>query len=193
MMGGYQILNDQVWQSGVYKIESIRLEDAESIRQWRNEQISALRQSRELSTDEQALYFSDYVIPELDSPSPSKILVRFTFKGSLIGYGGIVHIHWADRRGEVSFLLETKRAQELEIYTHEIKVFLGLISQMAFGHLGLHKLSTESYNHRPFHVNAIEDFGFKREGVLRNHANINGEWVDSIVASLLKEDFADYS
>ena len=190
MMGGYQVLNDQVWQSGVYEIESIRLEDAELIRQWRNEQISALRQSRELSMDDQALYFGEHVMPEFDSPYPEKILVRFTLKGSLIGYGGIVHINWADRRGEVSFLLETNRANDRKKYAKEIKIFLKMLSEMAFIYLGFNKLTTESYNHRLFHVEAIENFGFRREGVLRKHTMINGQWIDSIIASLLKEDFS---
>jgi RimJ/RimL family protein N-acetyltransferase len=190
MMGGYQVLNDQVWQSGVYEIESIRLEDAELIRQWRNEQISALRQSRELSMDDQALYFREHVMPEFDSPYPGKILVRFTLKGSLIGYGGIVHINWADRRGEVSFLLETNRANDRKKYVKEIKIFLKMLSEMAFIYLGFNKLTTESYNHRLFHVEAIENFGFRREGVLRKHTMINGQWIDSIIASLLKEDFS---
>jgi len=190
MMGGYQVLNDQVWQCGVYEIESIRLEDAELIRQWRNVQISALRQSRELSMDDQALYFREHVMPEFDSPYPGKILVRFTLKGSLIGYGGIVHINWADRRGEVSFLLETKRANDRKKYVKEIKIFLKMLSEMAFIYLGFNKLTTESYNHRLFHVEAIENFGFRREGVLRKHTMINGQWIDSIIASLLKEDFS---
>jgi len=190
MMGGYQVLNDQVWQCGVYEIESIRLEDAELIRQWRNVQISALRQSRELSMDDQALYFREHVMPEFDSPYPEKILVRFTLKGSLIGYGGIVHINWADRRGEVSFLLETNRANDHKKYAKEIKIFLKMLSEMAFIYLGFNKLTTESYNHRLFHVEAIENFGFRREGVLRKHTMINGQWIDSIIASLLKEDFS---
>ena len=61
---------------------------------------------------------------------------------------------------------------------------------MAFIFLDFNKLTTESYNHRLFHVKAIEDFGFKREGLLRKHTMINGQWIDSIIASLLKEDFS---
>ena len=129
-------------------------------------------------------------MPEFDSPYPGKILVRFTLKGSLIGYGGIVHINWADRRGEVSFLLETNRANDRKKYVKEIKIFLKMLSEMAFIYLGFNKLTTESYNHRLFHVEAIENFGFRREGVLRKHTMINGQWIDSIVASLLKEDFS---
>ena len=189
MKSGYKILNNKTWKCGEYAIESVRTQDAELIRQWRNEQISALRQSKELSKNEQESYFKNFVIPEFDNLAPHKILVRFTLSGTLIGYGGVVHIHWADQRGEVSFLLATQRSNNSEIYTKEIKVFLKLLANLAFNHLGFNKLSTESYSHRSFHVDAIEDFGFKREGVLRKHTNINGQWFDSIIASLLKEDF----
>jgi RimJ/RimL family protein N-acetyltransferase len=189
-MPGYQILNDKTWRLGDYSIQSLKLEDSELIRLWRNAQISALRQSKELTTEEQNSYFRNMVIPEFKNPAPQKILVRFTLKGLLIGYGGIVHIHWADRRGEVSFLLETTRANHHETYVREIKIFLKMLSEMAFFYLDFNKLTTESYNHRLFHVKAIEDFGFKREGLLRKHTMINGQWIDSIIASLLKEDFS---
>ena len=190
-MPGYQILNDQSWQFGDYAIQSIRVEDSESIRSWRNEQMSALRQSSTLTIEEQICYFRDSVITEFGSPTPLKILVRFTLKDLLIGYGGIVHIHWPDQRGEISFLLETERANNPETYVKELNVFLRLITKLAFKHLGLNKLSTESYNHRSNHVKAIEDFGFSRDGILRKHTMINGKWVDSVVASLLKDDFKD--
>lgn len=190
-MPGYEILGDKTWQFGDYAIQSVKVEDSESIRMWRNEQISALRQSSTLTTEEQTCYFRDSVVTEFNSPTPRKILVRFTLKGLLIGYGGIVHLHWPDQRGEISFLLETERANNPEIYVKELNVFFRLITKLAFNHLGLNKLSTESYNHRLNHVKAIEDFGFKREGILRKHTMINGKWVDSVVASLLKDDFKD--
>ena len=38
---------------------------------------------------------------------------------------------------------------------------------MFFRILGLHKITTYSYAHRTFHVDAIEDAGFIREGILR--------------------------
>ena len=62
MKSGYKILNNKTWKCGEYAIESVRTQDAELIRQWRNEQISALRQSKELSKNEQESYFKNFVI-----------------------------------------------------------------------------------------------------------------------------------
>lgn len=188
-MRGYNILNGKAWISGGYAIESIRMEDAEPIRNWRNQQIDALRQSQSLSVAEQKEYFEREVLPEFELPHPNKILVRFTLEGKLIGYGGIVHIHWTDRRGEVSFLLDTKHAQDVATYRKEIGVFLILIRDLAFKDLYLNKLSTESYAHRTFHVDAIEDSGFVREGVLRKQTLIEGRWHDAVLASALREDY----
>lgn len=39
------------------------------------------------------------------SLEPSQVLVALERAGVLIGYGGLVHISWANRRAEVSFLL----------------------------------------------------------------------------------------
>ena len=188
-MDAYNLLHGRSWSLDDYAIESIRLEDAEPVRNWRNQQMNALRQSQPLSFDQQNDYFKKEVFPEFDLPHPSKILVRFTLKGKLIGYGGIVHLNWADRRGEVSFLLDTKRAQDIENYRKEIATFLTLIRDLAFKNLNLHKLSTESYAHRTYHVEAIEESGFVREGVLRKHTLIDGLWYDAVVASALREDY----
>ena len=188
-MGGYNLLHGRAWSLDGYAIESIRLEDAEPVRIWRNQQINVLRQSQSLTVDQQKEYFKKEVLPEFKLPQPNKILVRFTLDGKLIGYGGIVHMNWADQRGEVSFLLDTKRAQDTETYTKEIAIFLRLILDLSFNELGLNKLSTESYAHRIYHVDAIEESGFVREGVLRKHTLIDGRWYDAVVASALREDY----
>jgi len=188
-MGGYNLLHGRSWSLDGYAIESIRFEDAEQVRNWRNQQMDALRQSQALSVEQQNEYFKKEVLPEFELPHPSKILVRFTLKGNLIGYGGIVHIQWAYRRGEVSFLLDSKRAQNIATYRKEIAIFLKLIRDLAFNNLNLNKLSTESYAHRTYHVEAIEESGFVREGVLRKHTLIDGCWYDAVIASALREDY----
>ena len=186
---GYQILKSNSFELDDYLIESIKLEDAEPIRRWRNSQISALRQKQEISSDQQSEYFNQVVRGEFPNPSPPQILVRFLHHNELIGYGGVVHIDWENLRGEVSFLLETTRTLEPARYEEELKIFFELICRMAFRFLGFNKLCTEAYAHRPHHIVAIENAGFTREGVLREHVKIDGQWVDAIVASCLKNEY----
>ena len=185
----YIILQGFHESSGNYAISSIRLEDAEPIRGWRNDQITALRQSHSLTKEEQDNYFKSIILPSFSKKKPDQVLVRFTHNNELIGYGGLVHINWKDLRGEVSFLLETKRSKNVKKYCAEIGIFLDLLKRCAFQNLGLHKITTYSYAHRTFHVDAIEDAGFIREGILREDTKINDKWVDAILASCLKSEF----
>lgn len=185
----YKILGASPWIYGKYSISSVRMEDAECIRNWRNTQISALRQKKELSKLEQAIYFNGLIKHEFDLDHPPQILVRFCFEEELIGYGGIVHLDWTNLRGEVSFLLETSRIENHHQYAAELSFFFHLIKEVAFTKLGLNKLSTEAYAHRDHHVSAIEEAGFRRDGVLREHALIEGKWVDAVVASCLSSEY----
>ena len=182
----YKVFGPKPLTQDRYSISSIQLEDAEEIRCWRNEQMSALRQSRVLSKEEQLAYFENVLKPELNQTHPKQVLVRFCLSGKLIGYGGIVHLDWENLRGEVSFLLAT---EELQIRNLTVKslIFFTLIKRLGFCELGLNKLTTEAYTHRAFHVQAIEDAGFCREGILRQHVKIEDQWVDA-VASLLPEN-----
>jgi hypothetical protein len=109
---GYIILKGFRSSFRGYELTSIRMEDAETIMKWRNEQMSALRQSAPLTPSEQKNYFDNVVKPSLSQKQPDLILLRFTFENSLIGYGGLVHIDWENQRAEVSFLLETERGKD---------------------------------------------------------------------------------
>ncbi len=187
--GHYKVFGPKPLTQDGYSISSIQLEDAEEIRCWRNEQMSALRQSRALSKEEQLAYFENVLKPEFNQTHPRQVLVRFCLDGKLIGYGGIVHLDWENLRGEVSFLLATERTSSMESYSHELHLFFTLIKRLGFCELGLNKLTTEAYAHRAFHVQAIEDAGFCREGILRQHVRIEGQWVDAVVASCLKTEY----
>ena len=188
-LSGYQLLDGFYETIGEYAISSIKLEDAESIRIWRNQQISALRQSSILSKDEQSSYFKKVIEPSFSDEEPRQILLRYTLKNDLIGYGGLVHLNWPDRKGEVSFLLDTNRTKDKDQYTIECKTFLKLIKKCAFEKLGLNKISTYAYSHRENHVQSIENAGFTREGILRQDTIVDGNWVDAILSSCLRSEF----
>ncbi|MEJ6620795.1 MAG: GNAT family protein [Opitutae bacterium] len=186
---GYIILKGFRSSFRGYELTSIRMEDAETIMKWRNEQMSALRQSAPLTPSEQKNYFDNVVKPSLSQKQPDLILLRFTFENSLIGYGGLVHIDWENQRAEVSFLLETERGKDTFQYGRDCSVFLNLLMRCAFDTLDLNKIYTYSYSHRSFHVNAVEASGFRRDGVLREDTKVDGEWVDAVIASCLKSEY----
>ena len=190
---GYAILDSGIWRDSDYNISSIHMEDAESIRLWRNDQMDALRQCKKISEIEQREYFEKNVVSEFNSKAPKQVLFRFCMQNSLIGYGGLVHLNWENKRGEVSFLLETSRTSNVSKYCDEFAIFLSLLKFVAFEHLHLHKLSTEAYAHRIHHVDTIEKTGFTRDGILRDQTSIGGKWVDAIIASCLSEEYFQQS
>ena len=186
---GFSILSDKSFSQGAYSISSIEMSDAMPVMHWRNAQLDALRQKHPLTEEGQSEYFEKVVKVEFPKTHPDFILLRFTYQKKLIGYGGLVHINWQDKRAEVSFLLETTRAKNIGQYILELKIFLGLIKSVAFIEFELNKITTESYSHRQHHVQAIEECGFNRDGILRDHTLIEGEWVDSVLGSCLRSEY----
>ena len=185
----YRAIGPDSFHHGDYHIESVQRSDAEEIRKWRNEQISALRQGKPITKEEQSTYFGELIRLDFPMSQPEKILVRFLYKDYLIGYGGIVHIDWHNLRGEVSFLLETSRTVHHAKYKDELFTFFELIKVVAFEALKLNKLTCEAYAHRQYHVEAIEFAGFTREGILRQQTKINGVWIDAVVSSCLRSEY----
>ena len=181
---GYRHFPDIDRSSGSLRIRPIHWEDREHIRRWRNAQIDVLRQAEPLSVVEQDRYFLEVVAPQLEMAHPPQILWAFEEDGVLIGYGGLVHIQWADRRAEVSFLTDEARLAP-ETFTRDWNGFLSLLASTASDALGFHKLTTETYEIRPLVIDILESNGFVREGTHPDHHRVDGRWVASLSHGLL--------
>lgn len=177
----YKILSNANLTGVSLTLRQIEPVDIESIRNWRNNQMDVLRQSNPIKKEEQHNYFTEFVWSQTQLSEPSQIIFMIELDHKPIGYGGIVHISWPYKRGEISFLLEPKiesNGAELEIIFEE---FLGIIKQIAFNHLNLQKLTTETYSHRLTHIRTLEKAGFNFEGRLRNHVVVDGRFTDALV------------
>lgn len=181
----YLVMPTPNLSDGVLDIRAVQPADIDAIRQWRNAQMDVLRQTAPISPEEQERYFSEHVWSQIASSEPSQILLALESAGVLIGYGGLVHISWPNRRAEVSFLLtpdlETKSDELIALFSR----FLALMKKLAFEDLGLRRLCTETFAHRTRHIATLEASGFRHEGCLREHVLIEGKPMDSIVHGLL--------
>jgi len=187
----YRCMPRDVLADGDYSITAVRPEHIEDIRQWRNAQLDVLRQAAPISPAEQQAYYARVVWPDKASPTPKNILVSFAERGRPIGYGGLVHLAWEHRRGEVSFLLRPDLTAPVERYDALFGCFLGLVRTLAFTDLGLARIFTETFAIRTEHMRTLERCGFIPEGVLRHHVIIDGRPVDSIMHGCLAADAAD--
>lgn len=185
----YKCLKENCFKKQDYQIVAIRQEDIESIRLWRNAQIDVLRQKHVLTQEVQQRYFQKHVWPTFQQESPSQILFSFLFHNVCIGYGGLTYLDWENGRAEVSFLVDPLRAEDDFVYRQDFAHFLALLCHVAFEHLHLHRLFSETYAFRQSTLEVFKQLGFKQEGILREHVYKQGRWVDSIMYGLLAKEW----
>jgi len=187
--GPYRVMaQNTVLTDGVISARAIEPEHIEAIRGWRNDQIDVLRQSRPISAEEQLAYFARSIWPDKASDTPANILLGLFEGDRIIGYGGLVHLAWDYGRGEISFLLASQIAGDEAVVERLFSRWLRLMQKLAFEHLGLSRLTTETYETRSLHLRLLDEAGFEREGRLREHVVVDGRKRDSILHGCLASD-----
>lgn len=176
---GYRCLEQQEFTLGDYKISPLRSSYRYKIMEWRNEQIYHLRQPNVLTKADQDRYFSQVIEPSFEIENPSQVLFSFIKNGEIKGYGGLVHINWADKNAEISFLMKT--SDEETFFAEYWKVFLSLIEQVAFEDLRFLKVFTYAFDLRPHLYPILEQSGYKEEAKLKSHVNVDGVYKDVLI------------
>ena len=161
-------------------IEPLRYEDIFQIGEWRNQQISILRQEFPLSHGDQEKYFSEVIEKTFIESKPKQMLFSYFLDQACIGYGGIVHIDWEKRIGEISFINKTERANNKIEYYKDLKNFISLIFYLGFNIAGMEKLTTETYSIRKDTLEILNDIGFAYKTKIKNNVNIEGKNYDSV-------------
>ncbi len=177
----YKALSKNTFSTDKYKIVPIRLEDRYDIMKWRNEQMYHLRQDKPLTKESQDNYFTNVVSKLFDEEKPNQLLFSFLKNEELIGYGGLVHINWIHKNAEISFIMNT----QLEKISFEVnwKYFLELIEKVAFNELKFHKIFTYAFDLRPQLYPIFEKREFQKDAILREHINLNGQFIDVVIHS----------
>jgi len=118
-------------------LRALELGDMESIREWRNDNISILRTPFALTKEQQEDWYKNEIC---DRRSKSRFWAIYYKDTGLVGYGGIENIQWENSIGEISLLIAPK---------HEGKGFgkqaAKDILHEAFYNLNLHTVFAECY------------------------------------------------
>jgi hypothetical protein len=153
----------------LYKFRPIIFEDIEDIRNWRNDQITSLRQKKHITRSDQIHYWNNFIFPSLSDEMPDQLL--FSLEdcklNKLIAYGGLVHINWKNKYAESSFLTDTiynENSKEYEIIFNNYLKFLISTSRS----LKLSCIYSETYSFRAKHIKILEHFGYEQYGYLKN-------------------------
>lgn len=181
----YKVLNESFFTEGSILVKSISKEDIQLIRVWRNNQLDILRQKKIINIQEQESYYKKYVWSEMNSLNPNQILLSIFKKNQLIGYGGLVNISWDNKRAEMSFILNDEIVKDETQYKQIFTEFITLLKNISFNKLNINKIYTETYGMRGFHISILEMNGFIKEGTLKSHVKINGNFVDSIMHGII--------
>jgi RimJ/RimL family protein N-acetyltransferase len=184
MSNFYSVLKSNIFSEGAYTIVPIRDQDKYDIMRWRNEQIYHLRQSKPLSQKDQDYYFNEVIAPLFTKEKPDQILFSLLERNVCIGYGGLVHINWNDLNAEISFVMNTQF--EDKMFEELWKSFLILLENVAFTDIGLHKIYTYAYDLRPRLFKTLEESGYTKEAILKEHCLISGVYLDVIIHSKIK-------
>jgi RimJ/RimL family protein N-acetyltransferase len=174
-------MKQQVFEQGAFKLVPIRDEDKNMIMQWRNEQMYHLRQAKPLTAEMQENYFATTVSALFEEDQPKQILFSYLKNDVLVGYGGLVHISWEDRRGEVSFIIDTEL--ETQFFEFHWINYLKLIEKVSFEELLFHKIFTYAFDLRPHLYVALEKSNFIKEATLKEHCYFEGKFIDVIIHS----------
>ncbi len=105
--------------------------------------------------------------------------------GELIGTIGLHKVNWKNRHAELGVTIWRKDKWDQGLGSDAIKVILNY----AFGELNLHKVYLRVFDFNIRAIRVYEKIGFKREGVLRDDLWRDGEWHDTIIMSILENEF----
>lgn len=184
----YKCLTKEFFSLGEYLLRPLCIEDMESIRLWRNEQMEVLRQDNALTQEDQAVYWSHVIRPSFFQEQPKQILFAYEKDKQLIGYGGLTHIDWKVGNAEVSFLMDVEFVKNTSSYQFSFGKFISLLKLVAFNELSMQRLFTETFDIRPYHVIVLEENGFKLEKRLKEKITLGNRRVDSLIHGCIKDE-----
>ncbi len=181
-MRNYRCLKQQEFSFNQYSIIPIRDADKYAIMNWRNEQISILRQKHLLTKENQDNYFKEVISKLFDEQFPSQIIFSVLENDVFMGYGGLVHIDWGSSHAEISFITATDRANVPNRFILDWKIFLKLIITVA-QQIGMVKIYTYAYDLRPNLYLALGASAFAQEARLLRHVKIEDRFYDVLIHS----------
>lgn len=167
------------------KIEFRQVEedDLELLRDWRNQDRlrKVSREYRLLNMLNQREWFK-YI-----STSKENDMFLVLADGNSVGVCGLTHINWKDRSAEISYYLGIQSGPAVDVAIGlEVYDFL---KKKAFVEYNLNRLHGEAFSYNEGGVKLALQCGFKKEGVLRQRVFGEGRYWDSVIVSILAEDY----
>lgn len=165
------------------RLTAITLEQCEIVRLWRNEILETLRTPYPLTKEMQEAFYRETVC---NRNSPHRYYAIMDDKGLFVGMGGITHITWESRIGEISLIIDPSLREKG--YGEKA---VDLLLDAAFNQMGLNCVYGECYSCNEANIfwghitNKYHGTGV----MLRARKFWNGKFWDSLYFSIDADDF----
>ncbi|OGC22602.1 hypothetical protein A3J90_06985 [candidate division WOR-1 bacterium RIFOXYC2_FULL_37_10] len=161
----------------------VEKEDLALLRDWRNEeQLRRLfREYRLLNMLNQMRWFEHISISKLDD------MFIVLMDDAPVGICGLTHINWKDRSAEISYYLGKKTNSVTDVALG-IGVY-DFLKKKCFDEYNLNRLWGEAWAFNQGGIKLALKCGFKQEGVLRQTVFWDGKYWDSVIVSILAEEY----
>jgi len=160
--------------------------DLDKIKIWRNSQMNILRQTKKLTNIDQKEWWQ-----KTQTDRHQKLFSIIKEDGKLIGYCGLTNIDFENKKAEISFVTQPSLTKNLSGYKEIFIETLNFLKNHAFKTLKFNKVFTETFANRAYHLQILEEFGFKKTGLHEDQVIINGNYYDSYIHSMInyQDDF----
>jgi len=163
-------------------LSPIERSDLALIQSWRNSKkvLPYVREYRLLSLEHVEKWFEDMILDD-------KFQMFMMHHQSIpIGICGLTYINWQNRHADLHFAIYKDDKWIDDRYAPE---FYKIIADYAFGDLNLNKMYVEVYENDHKKISFFESQHFKLDGRNRQHYYHKGEYLDSLIYSILKVEY----
>jgi RimJ/RimL family protein N-acetyltransferase len=105
--------------------------------------------------------------------------------GELIGSVGLHNLNWVERKGELGILIGEKSCWGKGYGKEAILAIL----HIAFNRMNLHRVYLRVFENNERAIRLYEKCGFRREGLLREDHYYAGEYFNTLVMGILRDEY----
>lgn len=164
-------------------LSPMKIEDAAILAKWQNdpEIYGHIRDVRKKLTVEGQVQWIKNVQAD---PCQEILNVYYLPEDKLIGNGGIMHINWEDKKGEVGMAIAEKAYQGMGLGAEALWLFC----HFGFEVLKLHNILGENYSNNPIAINNAKKVGLKYYGTRRESKWHDGKFIDVYYSDMLPHE-----
>ena len=168
-------------------LKAVEQEDLEQLKEWRNlpDFRKHFREYRELNSAMQLKWYESFVVNDKNTIMFS-IFLKST--DELVGCCGLCYINWVHRNADLSLYIGHENAYIDDSGLAEEACLLLL--EYGFNEINLHKIWTEIYDFDEKKQKLYNKFGFNQDGILRDQYYYDGKWCNSLLLSLISNEFS---